>query len=119
VAGDGLHPSGKQYALWVEAVLSFIKQAITHEADMARFHFIPSNEVMITPNPASDMIEVLYRNRRPQTVRIMNISGKMISEEKPTGYSLHMNLHDYKPGIYWLESSFSDNRSVVPFIVIN
>jgi lysophospholipase L1-like esterase len=119
VAGDGLHPSGQQYALWVEAVLSYIKQAITHEADIARFQPFPSKEVMITPNPANDRIQVLYRNRRPQTVRIMNISGKMMAAEKPSGYSLHMNLRDYKPGIYWLESSFSDSRSVVPFIVIN
>jgi hypothetical protein len=117
VAGDGLHPSGQQYALWVEAVISFINPDYLLGEEEGRLQKIRSNEVKIIPNPAQDILQVLT-SRIPQIIRILDVSGKILTEEEPSGYSLDMNLSNYEPGIYWLESHFtSSEKSIVPFVI--
>ena len=116
VAGDGLHPSGQQYALWVEALLSFIETDHLLGVEDDQMPEFRSDEVKIVPNPAGDMVQVLYSGVA-ETIRIMDVSGRVLNESRPSGSSLYMNLSDYKPGFYWLESTFSNKKSILPFII--
>ena len=116
VAWDGLHPSGEQYALWVEAVLSYLAPDQILGSWNNRLPGIDEDVIRIFPNPASDGIQLVF-TRRPEVIRMLDPHGKTVFERIPSGYLLYISLMDYQPGIYWMEGTFPHGRETVPVVI--
>ncbi len=61
---------------------------------------IKSTPVMITPNPAHDIIFIKNIGGNPIRVQITNVSGKIVIDSKTTTNSL--NINKLTPGLYFL-----------------
>jgi len=64
---------------------------------------IQQNEWKIFPNPCKDKITIEQSIQSNSTVRLINLSGKVIKQEKTNSKILNWNLHELKTGIYIVE----------------
>jgi lysophospholipase L1-like esterase len=116
VASDGLHPSGAQYALWVEAILSWISGEGTVGLDRNSVETGTPYELSVFPNPTGDNMEV-WSDPPAELVRVRDLSGKLLVEQIETGPAFQLDLSGFQKGLYFLEGYYADGRRVVPFIV--
>ncbi len=117
VAGDGLHPSGEQYALWVEAILSWLSEGPfvgTGQANVTDAADIP--EIKLFPNPAKDVMRIVS-TPLPVAVRILDLHGKLLVAMAPTNDEIHLDISGVGNGIFYLEGTYDTGKRVVPFVV--
>ncbi len=92
VANDDLHPSGKQYAKWVDLIL------LEYETDQIKATEGGINSFFeIYPNPTSGKIWVTTQSR--ESVVVYNCAGELVYK---TNEQL-INLTSYPKGIYFLK----------------
>jgi lysophospholipase L1-like esterase len=116
VASDGLHPSGAQYALWVEAILSWIAGEGTVGLNRSAGNITYTYELILYPNPSDENMEV-WSDPPAELFRIRDLSGKLLVEQIETGPAFQLDLSGFQKGLYFLEGYYADGRRVVPFIV--
>lgn len=102
VAGDGLHPSGAQYTLWVEQILEQLDQQTTSTKKDPAKGGIP---MLIYPNPATEEIRIM----NPKDIfidrfLIYNSSGLMVKNVEVSAISEHQIILDLPQGLYYLEA---------------
>ena len=73
--------------------------------------------VMIYPNPASDVVKVTTVNGQQSTVRIYNILGMLVEEIEINSNETEINVSDYNPGIYFFNIQ-TENENVTKKIVV-
>ena len=73
--------------------------------------------VMIYPNPASDVVKVTTVNGQQSTVRIYNILGMLVEEIEINSNETEINVSDYNPGIYFF-SIQTENGNMTKKIVV-
>jgi lysophospholipase L1-like esterase len=103
IAGDGLHPSGEMYRLWVEEIVKYIEK-----------------EVGFSENPpANDEINVSVHGRQVEIsspggikeFQVLNMAGNEVRKVSGSGLSQTLiNLEDLPGGIYLIRLSAVSNR---------
>ena len=73
--------------------------------------------VMIYPNPASDVVKVTTVNGQQSTVRIYNILGMLVEEIEINSNETEINVSDYNPGVYFFNIQ-TENGNVTKKIVV-
>jgi lysophospholipase L1-like esterase len=117
VAYDGLHPSGLQYSWWVEAIMSWIElKDSTGPVSGRMTSSWDQSELRIYPNPTQGFIQI-HSQSEPQFLRILDITGTKLMEQRSVSLPLHMDLTGFEPGLYLLEGIYATGRCVVPFIL--
>jgi hypothetical protein len=66
-----------------------------------------NNTLQVFPNPASDELKIKGENLN--LVKIMDISGKVVLEQKVSGNLIRMNISGLKPGIYFVNANGTEN----------
>ena len=73
--------------------------------------------VMIYPNPASDVVKVTTVNGQQSTVRIYNILGMLVEEIEINSNETEINVSDYNPGVYFFNIQ-SEEFNVTKKIIV-
>jgi S-formylglutathione hydrolase len=69
---------------------------------------IAAEEVIIYPNPAREMITILFNQPQRFTVEIMNVHGKKLYQSQETGISHKVDLLSFSSGIYFVHVKSDD-----------
>lgn len=97
VAGDGLHPSGLQYQLWVQEILKNVEKDVRiDEEDVPNefsFYLQQDNQL------------VIESENHPEIYHIFNSSGQKVLEGYFVEPQIRVNLHGMEHGIYFLRLS--------------
>lgn len=75
--------------------------------------FIPENDIVITPNPANEIINIQY-NKPIENYQLIDLTGKIITSESN---STTINVSTINPGIYLLKI-ISNNTTTTKKVVI-
>ena len=59
--------------------------------------------VQLYPNPVSNLLRITITNMKPETIRILDMTGKLVHQVSNTGLSATIDLSGYLPGIYMIE----------------
>ncbi len=66
---------------------------------------LPSSNIQLYPNPATDQLIITTTGFRPETGALYNINGQKISEAK---FTPQIDIHSLLPGVYFMEISTGD-----------
>ena len=117
VAGDGLHPSGKQYAKWVEAILPLLKitQPLSSGADYTPF-ISGDGSLQVFPNPVSSSVWI--SSMEPlEHILIRDSRGTPVHRIRVNKLPVQLDLSYLYPGIYLLEAMHAGFRQVHKLIL--
>ncbi len=111
VAGDGLHPSGKQYSEWVETIFSLlkIKKPLSSEAESPPE--VPDGSLQIVPNPASSGVWINAGNP-VSDILIRDSRGVPVQRIRVDGLPFQLDLSELSPGMYLLEAKQAHTTQV-------
>lgn len=100
VALDGLHPSGKQYKLWVQSIVPklYVDLALTGNVPPS----VSREELRIYPNPAGSTIHI-ESTEAIERIQIFNMVGKLEKEVDVNNTSYSINLSHLVPGVYSMQ----------------
>ena len=73
--------------------------------------------VMIYPNPASDVVKVTTVNGQQSTVKVYNTLGMLVEEIEINSNETEINVSDYNPGVYFFNIQ-TENGNVTKKIVV-
>lgn len=76
------------------------------------------NRVSIYPNPANDVINILFDKNAQYSVRIMDISGKLIYTNSVNAERLVISENKMVSGIYFVQIIDADNNSVTKKLIV-
>jgi len=107
VASDGLHPSEKQYKLWVEAILprlSIEGNLINDDPQQ-----LENDLVSVYPNPAGSFVQI-DSLKKISRISIINSTGSVVSNHQISTFSVRLDLSHLEPGLYtlWINHLKSD-----------
>jgi hypothetical protein len=113
---------------------SFQKRTITVAIDIGAYEYkIPTsvydnfnynNEIIISPNPASDNISISFSNSEftNASISIFNSLGivlKRFDEKEVSGRSsMNVSLEDFSPGVYFLTIQAENKTEINKFVII-
>lgn len=72
------------------------------------------NKIALVPNPAKGYVHVAFASSLPRTIRIYDAVGKLIREEMVIQNIKMVDLKDFAPGVYFVQSS--DKHSAKLFV---
>ena len=90
VAGDGLHPSGKQYGLWVQEVLKYVEREVGLTEKVTQKLFVLKNRQLVIQD------DVL-----PVEVIITDLSGREMLKSHLMNSSMPLQM--LNPGIFIIQ----------------
>ncbi|MBK7175083.1 MAG: SGNH/GDSL hydrolase family protein [Bacteroidales bacterium] len=90
VAGDGLHPSGKQYGLWVQEVLKYVEREVGLTEKVTQKLFVLKNKQL-----------VIQEDELPVEVIITDLSGREMLKSRLMNSSMPLQM--LNPGIFILQ----------------
>ncbi|PKP15556.1 MAG: hypothetical protein CVU06_16355, partial [Bacteroidetes bacterium HGW-Bacteroidetes-22] len=76
-----------------------------------------AEEIKVFPNPAQQSFNITYAARSAK-LTLMDIQGKLITEEITTGGNYHMNVSSLQGGIYVLKIA-TDQQTVIRRLVVD
>jgi lysophospholipase L1-like esterase len=117
VTGDGLHPSGLQYSLWIEKIepeLEF-SQAVRVEKNPVSSKE-SSWKLQVVPNPAISNVQV-FSDKKPDLLRIWNIHGIQIAEIRNPVMPFQLDISAFSPGVYFLTGVTAGEVKTIRFVV--
>jgi len=118
VASDGLHPSGEQYALWVEAILSWISSGpSTGFVSLERPADVMDQGMKLYPNPSTGTVRIIS-DPTPVSLRLLDMNGVFLSELIVARNEMHFDLSAYGTGVFFLEGIYPGFRKTVPIVLI-
>lgn len=100
VALDGLHPSGKQYKLWVQSVIPNLHIDLSLSGNVSQS--VSMEELRIYPNPAGSNIHIESIDAI-ERIQIFNMLGKLEKEVYVNNTSFSINLSHLLPGAYSMQ----------------
>lgn len=77
---------------------------------------LPLGELLLSPNPASDLITITYPSNLKIRYKITDTSGKIIMNELTTSNST-VNIQNLIPGIYFCKLSIEENTKVIKLVI--
>jgi lysophospholipase L1-like esterase len=116
VASDGLHPSGDQYALWVEAIMSWILPGSTVGVNPEQREKKGSFDLAVHPDASLKSLRV-WADPPADLVRVHDLNGRVLLEQKGTGPVFELDLSGFGRGLYILQGFYASDRRAVPFMV--
>lgn len=111
VASDGLHPSGKMYAEWVERIL---QSAIIIESPVTSVTG-EQNKIRIYPNPFIDQLRIQNKTgHHHYSIQLKDINGKVVQEWQNSNDTelTVLSIESVPSGVYVLTLQ-EDNKSVM------
>ncbi|MGB0862193.1 MAG: S8 family serine peptidase [Saprospiraceae bacterium] len=103
VAGwDQYHGAGRLNA---GAALTYVQSLISSNDKVQS-----DIEVIVAPNPTSDIIEVDAKSELMHNISIYNMNGQLMKEFKDVGYKKVINLEDLAVGVYIIELKIGNGR---------
>ncbi len=107
VAGDGLHPSGKQYEEWVKETIPHLDiDQILSGADPS---FLLEYHVKVFPNPTSSTLHIdsdLNFNR----ARVFNTLGSLVFDQALKTMPAQLDLSHLETGMYTLRLTHTNSK---------
>lgn len=100
VASDGLHPSGVQYTEWVKLILELIDLRLTA---VDKSNQLPTLNVRISPNPASEMIVIEIPDMEfstPCRISIYDLNGRLVMKSRIMENVSQFSIDKLSDGIY-------------------
>lgn len=76
------------------------------------------NRVEIYPNPATDLINIVFDKNAEYSVRIMDISGKVIYTNSVNAERLVISENSMVSGIYFVQIIDADNNSITKKLIV-
>jgi lysophospholipase L1-like esterase len=111
IAGDGLHPSGDMYRLWVEEIVKYIEKEVGYAENP------PANEG-INVSVYGRQVEI----RSPFSIKefqVINMSGHEVRRENGSGLSSTLiDLADLPGGIYLIRLLAENNRAYSAKVIL-
>jgi lysophospholipase L1-like esterase len=106
VASDGLHPSGEQYARWVQAIIPRLRfeNALSDREQEER----DRASIRLYPNPSGPVLH-MDADLEIDRIHIYNATGKMVLDSGINGFPASIDVSQLKSGAYTLcayEDSF-------------
>jgi len=78
------------------------------------------NEISLFPNPANQKINIDLGDISVNTIRIMNIQGKIMKTLNDfSNQNIQISVEDFEKGIYLLEMSFDNGQTTVKKLIVN
>jgi lysophospholipase L1-like esterase len=118
VAGDGLHPSAKQYTLWVRRILQNMEiESVEDDGDEEIITDVKEQaepQLRISPNPSTELIRIsnLRTNIRSVSFTLINLNGQSVHrKEQLRDDELNIDVDDFPSGVYVL-SLYGDQRLI-------
>ena len=111
VAGDGLHPSGRQYTEWVKLLLQKIDDVSTGN------HPASQSVDLVTalfPNPATDFLSVKQKDTQPMRFEIYTLTGHRLKSGMVEGSRI--SISDLAYGVYVVKVMQKDSFRYLKFI---
>lgn len=110
VASDGLHPSGGQYALWVNQIAAELN--ITDDTSLKELHNLYN--IRISNN------YLVFNSPTNLNMKIFEISGKLIFHKNNLAPSLNheINLTGFRSGVYILKLETSNMAGISQKFII-
>jgi len=110
VALDGLHPSGKQYKLWVQSIVPRLQVDLSLSANFPDFDI--QDQLKVYPNPANSVLHIEYIETIDR-IRVFNIMGRIEADLNVSNRSVAIDLSHLSPGVYTLQVQGKENPSRV------
>ena len=70
--------------------------------DLATLAAKDETDFMVTPNPTSGAIQILFKTGQERNVNVVNILGETLYSTREEATTLEINLSDYAKGIYFI-----------------
>jgi hypothetical protein len=77
---------------------------------------LKSNNVKIYPNPTNGIVMISLQEVKPTTIRITDVTGKLIFENTITEQQTKVNLSNYNSGIYFIQLTDDQDSKVVKLV---
>jgi lysophospholipase L1-like esterase len=100
VALDGLHPSGEQYKLWVQAIVPRLKVDLSLSGNTGAFS--SQDQLSIYPNPVRHTLHI-KSDEAMGRIQVFTMLGRLVADVFPKTTSTSMDLSHLAPGIYTLK----------------
>jgi len=72
--------------------------------------------VLLTPNPASEMIRLSFLDILPSAITIISSHGEIVDKINTISNATEMNITSYSPGVYFARIQFEDKVIVTQFL---
>ncbi len=116
VAGDGLHPSGLQYELWVSKIMEYV-YGVYPTTSVSE---IANPDIIISPNPSPGIFRIEipeYISTEKLKVEIRNLEGRLVAS--PNFLNGHLIDVSFLPsGTYFIKIKIGKNNIVAESILI-
>ena len=96
VAGDGLHPSAKQYSMWVSLMLRDIDSVMVATG----ISEASTNTLMIYPNPVASELVVRPAGAISQTLEIVDLMGRVVISAAVSNRVNRIDMNGLPAGVY-------------------
>lgn len=112
VAEDGLHPSGEQYAKWVERILEKI------DFETVSYSIHSKNRFKLYPNPFNGELQVDFAdNSNIVKYRVLGLEGQLLAKGIADSDFLTLDFQFLKPGMYVFQAEdvngFRYNQKII------
>ena len=78
---------------------------------------IPSLDLSIIPNPSSGQFNVMLQNNDEKSIKVYDITGRLIEERKTTEQSFSINLNNQSKGVYLLQIETANGKAVQKLVL--
>jgi acyl-CoA thioesterase-1 len=111
VTTDGLHPSGAQYAQWIQLMLDFIddENLVIGVPALAKNNRL----IQVFPNPATDDVTITFTGEKDQqntTADVYNMMGQLVFTQTGSGNTLQVPVAQLSAGMYTLKITSGDEQ---------
>ena len=84
-------------------------RCVQNQGSTTGLNYIEESDIEIYPNPARNILFIELKNLKPDKIKIIDTQGK-VSIEKKSDIS-QIDIHNLKPGLYFVEFQFKESRS--------
>jgi len=116
----GIAPSSAEYMYYITDTTGIFVDSV-----QLNFDFIADIKevkqdvtISIAPNPSSDYFVVNTKNADNGTMKIVDVLGNIISEEKMTASSNKINVSNYRNGVYFVIIDSENAKPVTRRIIV-
>ncbi len=116
VAGDGLHPSGEQYAQWVKLILAHIDNVIS---GLSRETNKREQKFTLSPNPANSGFTIAGNDHFTGNLllSLFDPSGRLVLKQQSLTMPFEVSVNDLDPGIYTVRLTTTHKITVKKLVI--
>jgi len=74
---------------------------------------LSNSNLSVFPNPAQDYIFVKSKSMENETIRIFDITGKLVKEKQTLGFEIQIDINDLKSGVYLVKMGQQSERLII------